>query len=164
MPVQPSDSAPTRRCGQPGPREELLAESGFDLFERQALDLMRLIFADMSGGQPRHARAPSEVAQALFGPIRGDALFLGLSALVRTMAMARAEPFRYSNPYCDGCARVLTRDERNLLAVLHHVRRSARGAATAHAIMLCEARPVAGLLDVAADLARLVPLAASATR
>lgn len=162
--MPPSNPAPTRPCGQPGPQEELLAESGFDLFERQALDLMRLIFADMAGGRPRHARTPFEVAQALFGPVRGAALFQGLSALVRTMAMARAEPFRYANPYCDGCARLLTRDERNLLAVLHHIRRSARGAATAHAIMLCEARPVAGLLDIAADLASLVPGAAAAAR
>lgn len=148
-------SARGATCGTPGPTETLLDAAGFDGFERHTLDVMRLIFADQSGTRPRHGAGPADVADRLFGADHGPVLLVAITALVQTMAIARSEPFRYSNPYCAGCARVLTRHEALLLRVLHLVRRGRTGAATIEALMLCDSRPVAALLEAADDLAAL---------
>ncbi|MDR7124759.1 hypothetical protein [Pseudotabrizicola sp. 4114] len=152
-----------RPCGQPGPRERLLAGSGFDNFEIRALEVMRLIFAGMSKTRPRYAPDTVMVAHTLFGCHRGGILLAGLTAFVQTMAMSRSENFRYANPFCAGCAAVVTENELHLLSILHHSRRGATGRAMTYALFLCDARPVAALLDAAADLASLAPLTADAT-
>lgn len=150
---------PTRSttCGTPGPTETLLDTAGFDRAETRVLDVMRLIFADQSGARPRHGASAADVADRLFGAAHGPVLLVAITALVQTMAIARSEPFRYSNPYCAGCARVLTRHEAALLRVLHLVRRGRTGAATVEAVMLCDSRPVAALLEAAGDLAAMIP-------
>lgn len=144
-------------CGLPGKEEELLEDSEFDHFEIQALDVMRLIFAAQSGNCPRHGATPEQVARMMFGADHGPVLLVAITAFVQTMALSRAERFRYSNPYCAGCARVLTRHEARLLRILHHLRRGRSGGAMIQALMLCEARPVAALLEAAEDLANLAP-------
>ena len=151
-----------RSCGQPGPREGLLADAGFDSVERRALEVMRLIFAGMSKTRPRYAPDVSAVANTLFGCQRGGILLAGLTAFVQTMAISRSETFRYSNPFCTGCAAVMTENERHLLSILHHSRRGSTGRAMTSALFLCDARPVAPLLDAAADLASLAPLTQAA--
>lgn len=147
-------------CGQPGHGEELLETAGFDRFEIQALDVMRLIFAAQSDQRPRHGATPEQVAKASFGAESGPVLLVALTAFIQTMALSRAERFRYSNPYCVGCARILTRHEAGLLRILHHLRRGRGGPAMVQALMLCEARPVAALLEAAEDLAQLSPAVA----
>lgn len=144
-------------CGLPGPQEEMLAAAGLDRFELQSLDLLRLLFAAESGNRPRHGATADGVAVALFGATEGPVLLLALSTFIHTMARGRTERFRYSNPYCAGCARVLTRHEAGLMRILHHLRRARPGAAMIEALLLCEAQPVAPLLEVAADLAALAP-------
>lgn len=144
-------------CGLPGLQEELLAGTGLDRFELQALDVLRLIFAAESGNRPRHGATADGVAAALFGPEQGAVLLVALCAFIHTMAAARSERFRYSNPYCAGCARVLTRHEAGLMRILHHLRRARPGAAMVEALLLCEARPVGPLLEAAADLVALAP-------
>ena len=47
---------------------------------------------------------PAAVAVALAGGI----LLAGLTAFVQTMAISRSENFRYANPFCAGCAAVVT--------------------------------------------------------
>lgn len=143
-------------CGTPGPAETRLAEAGLDGFEIRVLDIARLICAGQSGNRPRHGAGAAEVAGRLFGA-QGPVLLVAVTAFVQTMAVSRSEQFRYSNPYCAGCARVLTRHETALMRVLHHVRRGRTGLATVEALMICDSRPVAALLEAAADLAALAP-------
>lgn len=144
-------------CGVPGPREELVETCGLDGFELRALEVIRLILAGMAGPLPRYAPDVAQVARAQFGWARSDAILAGLTALVQTMSVSRRDPFPYSNPFCPGCSRVLTQGEGQLMRVLHHARRGQQGRAMAYALLLCEARPVTALLDVAGDLASLVP-------
>ncbi len=144
-------------CGLPGPQEEMLAGAGLDRFELQALDVLRLLFAAQSGNRPRHGATADGVAVALFGPEEGPVLLVALSAFIHTMAISRSERFRYSNPYCAGCARVLTRHEAGLMRILHHLRRARSGAAMIEALLLCEAQPVTPLLAAAGDLVVLAP-------
>lgn len=152
------DPRTDRACGMPGVHEEYLERSGLDRFEQDALEVMRLVFARMSGSRPRHAAGPEDVAIRLFGPQEGPALMAALSGLVDAMAISRSDRFRYSNPYCDGCARILTRNEANLMGVLHHARRERPGKAMAHALMLCDARPVGPMIAAAEAVAQRAPL------
>ena len=147
----------THGGGTPGPRESLLSHSGFDRFETRALDVMRLIFAAESGACPRHGASAQAVAASAFGHDMGPVLLVALSGFIHAMASSRRERFRYSNPYCAGCTRVITRDEAGLLRILHHLRRGHRGHAMIEALMLCEARPVETMMEAAADLAALSP-------
>ncbi len=144
-------------CGTPGPQETRLAEAGFDGFETGVLDVVRLICAAESGSPPRHGAAPADVAERLFGKAQGPVLLVGITAFLQAMALSRSEPFRYSNPYCTGCARVLTRHEAALVQVLHHIRRERPGRAIVEALLICDTRPVAALLEAAGDLAQLAP-------
>ncbi len=145
-------AAANRLCGIPGPREELLSATEFDRFELGALEIMRLTFAAMEQNQPRYAPQAEEIAATRFGRARAALIVSGLTAFVQVMAVSRSERFRYSNPFCDGCAAILTQDEANFLRILHHVRRGQRGRAMTHALMLCDARPVGPVLDAAGDL------------
>lgn len=157
MPASRDPATHAKVCGHPGPRERLLAEAGFDEFEIRALELMRLAFAAMGRRQPRYAPRIADVAHTLFGCHRGSVILAGLTAFVQAMALSRSDPFRYSSPFCAGCAGVLTENEHHLLSILHHARRGSTGRAMTHALFLCDARPVGPLLDAAADLASLVP-------
>lgn len=136
-------------CGHPCPTETLLDTAGFDGFERRTLTVMRQIFARPAGADAAVA------ADRLFGTAQGPVLLVAITAMVQAMALSRSEPFHYSNPACPGCARVLTRHEALLLRVLHLVRRGRTGPAMVAALMLCNSRPVAHLLDAAGDLAAL---------
>lgn len=158
-PMPDANDSPYRNnlCGHPGPREELVETAGLDRFERAALEVIRLILSDMAGHRPRYAPDTAQLAQARFGWQRGGAILAGLTAFAQTMSLSRRDTFHYSNPYCPGCCQVLTQGEGHLLRLLHHMRRGQRGRAMAHALILCEARPVAALLDAASDLASLVP-------
>lgn len=147
----------TRRCGTPGPSESLLSDAVFDLFERECLDVMRLVFAQMAQNLPPLVMEPQDAARVQFGPIRGDRICAAVVQMVHVMAISRSDGFRYSNPFCAGCAAVLTQPEHLLLHVLHHTRRAQPGQAIAHAVMLCDSRPVGPLIDAAAELARLAP-------
>lgn len=149
-------------CGIPGPREERLQDSGLDTFEINALEVMRLIFARMSGNTPRYTPEVEAVAETLFGRPHSALVVAGLTAFVQVMAMSRTQRFHYSNPFCAGCATIMTQNEGHLMRVLHHVRRGQSGRAMTHALLLCEARPVAGLLEAAHDIAALAPMAGDA--
>lgn len=154
-----ADAMPFRNnlCGSPGPREEWLQAAGLDPVEMRALELIRLILAEMAGPLPRYAPDLAQLARAQFGVPRGAAILAALTALVQAMSVSRRDAFHYSNPFCPGCCQVLTQGEAHLLRLLQHSRHGRRGRAMAHALMLCEARPVALLLEAAADLAALLP-------
>lgn len=144
-------------CNCPNAHDVPLSGAGFDAFEQAALEIIRHICLTMA---PRPARPgdPFGIAQELFSGVEGAHLGAALTAFVQTMAMGRSANFKFSNPYCRGCAARLTDSERHLLLVLRAVRRGHWGVATAHAAMLCDRGPVDGLLSAAADVAAWAPL------
>lgn len=156
-PQRPSmrpDSAAGNRldCGKPGKHATLLADAGFDAFEQGCLAVLRRCFATMTGPQAPHlpqSLEPLLMAQHLFGAGPGAALKQALQELVQIMATSRSQPFVYSNPWCMGCAQVLTATERRLILILHHLRRGQSGRAIAEALMLCDARPVGPVIEAA---------------
>ena len=150
FPILSSNACPPRREGS-----LTLQAVGLDLVEMQILDLMRLQFAQRADRVPRHAAMPEEVARQVFGAAAAPRLIAGITRVIDEMASARSEVFRYSNPYCAGCARGITPEESNLMQMLHHQRRGHRGRAMVHALMICEARPIAALIEVTAELAIL---------
>lgn len=148
LPTPSRHGCPSRRA-----EHQALHAVGLDAVEIQILDLMRLQFAQRAGQVPRHAALPEDISRLAFGPAAAPRLTAAIARVIDEMASARSEVFRYSNPYCAGCARGITPEENHLLQMLHHQRRGHRGRAMVHALMICEARPIAALIEVTAELA-----------
>lgn len=158
--LQPELSAMSKRDPRPESRPEalsdpgcqrgrLIAETGFDRVEVEVLGLMRQVFAVMARRRPEAAPEPEHYARALFGPLRGARLMAAVVQTVQVMSMSRTDPFPYANPFCRGCAARITPTEEHLIRVLHHLRRGKDGRAIVHALMLCDARPVARVIEAA---------------
>ncbi|MHC0053003.1 hypothetical protein [Actibacterium sp. D379-3] len=155
--TQPHADTARHICGIPKPGEVLIARAGFDRFESDALFVMRHVFLTMQPNPSRAGADPYAAAETAFDGRAGIELATALVALVQTMAMGRSAGFSFSNPYCAGCAGVLTGCERHLLSLLHLTRRGAEGRAMVHALMLCDRAPAQALLAAAHEVARRAP-------
>lgn len=59
-------------------------------------------------------------------------------AVVHEMRTSRRSTFRFSNPRCQGCASVVTEDERHLLQLVQHARAHRVSMLASSAMLLCE--------------------------
>lgn len=153
-PNRPS-SPETAHCGTFNASDALVASSGLDAFEQRLLELIRLKLAHMAGPKPRYSAEIKDIAAAFFGAQAAPQLLEATMHLVAVMAHARSEQFHYANPYCEGCARILTREEGHLMRLIHHARRGQKGHSYAQALMLCESKPVSEVIRAADALGQL---------
>lgn len=151
----PTPSPETTHCGGFKATDALVKTSGLDAFEQCLLELIRLKLAQMSGPKPRYSAEIEDIAVEFFGAQAAPHLLQATMHLVAVMAHARSEQFHYANPYCEGCARILTREEGHLMRLIHHARRGQKGHSYAQALMLCESKPVSEVILAADDLAQL---------
>lgn len=148
-------SPESKHCGSFNATDTLVKSSGLDPFEQRLLELIRLKLAHLAGPRPRYSAEIKDIAADFFGAEAAPQLLDAVMHLVAVMAHARSGQFHYANPYCEGCARILTREEGHLLRLIHHARRGQKGLSYAQALMLCDTKPVTDVIRAAEELAQL---------
>lgn len=79
-------------------------------------------------------------------------------AIVHEMRTSRRSVFRFSNPRCEGCAGIVTHDERHLVQFVRALRQSRTSAASSSAMLLCEGNDTARLQCAVEDFCSIYPL------
>lgn len=140
--------------------EVLLARAGFDPAEHAVLTVARLFFQSFAIPQGHAWISAFARAGALFPPgttrAGGPEIAVATLAAVQAMRAARKSAFRFSNPDCPGCARILGAHERHFMDVLCAFRRGARSRAHAASMLICEGNPADPFLAAMSDLAALI--------
>ncbi|GAA0307248.1 hypothetical protein [Rhodovulum strictum] len=143
-----------------GAGETLLADAGFDPAETAVLTIARLFFQSFAIPQGHAWIGAFARAGAFFPPgmarARGPEIAVAILAAVQAMRAARNSGFRFSNPDCPGCTRILGAHERHFMDVLCAFRRGARSRAHAASMLICEGNPADPFLTAMANLATLI--------
>ena len=77
-------------------------------------------------------------------------------SIVHEMLTSRKSMFRFSNPRCQVCSAIVTKDERYLLQMVQFARQGATSRLTSSAMLLCEGNAIDRVVAAALDLAELV--------
>jgi len=77
-------------------------------------------------------------------------------AVVQEMRTSRRSTFQFSNPRCEGCASIVTQDERHLLQLVQHARNGQRSRVASSALLLCEGHAKADVILAAHQFAEAV--------
>lgn len=137
----------------------MLAEAGFDPVEHAVLTIVRYFFQSFAFPQSQAWIAAFAKSQALFPPgmakARAPEVAVAILGAVQAMRGTRISGFRFSNPDCPGCARVLGAHERHFMEVFCALRRGARTRAHTAAMLVCEGNPADAFLTAMSDLATL---------
>lgn len=148
-----SDANHGHGCGralQPG--EGWLRDLGCDADEVAVLAVLRHLFTTLAAPAAQAWVKALDMAAAEFGPARAGPVVLDLVGVLDAVRAARRQSFKFSNPNCGCCARIVTEPETQLMLALHDLRRGRDGQAWLHATSLCDGNEVA---DVLAALTRL---------
>lgn len=86
----------------------------------------------------------------------GPAIAAGVLDMVQGLRVSRRSVFRFSNPFCAACARILTPHERLMMATYTAYRAGRPDEARGHATLLCEGNGMEEFLQQAERLAQLV--------
>lgn len=78
-------------------------------------------------------------------------------AVVHEMRSSRRSMFRFSNPRCEGCAAIVTQDERYLLQMVQNARAGHSSRVASCAMLVCEGNATDRVIKAAYDFADLVP-------
>ncbi|SIO09648.1 hypothetical protein SAMN05444722_0402 [Rhodovulum sp. ES.010] len=139
--------------------DTILAKAGFDPAEQAVLTVARHFFQSFALPKSQAWITAFARAEVLFPPgmagARAPELALAILGAVQAMRHARPSGFRFSNPDCPGCARVLCAHERHFMEVLCALRRGARSRAHTAAMLICEGNPAAPFLAAMSDLAAM---------
>lgn len=134
-----------------------LDQAGYHTDETAILQVARCFF--QSFGQPSsqawlHA---FELAQSPHLAWDGPLVVARTLAAVQAMRLARRSAFRFSNPLCKGCSRIVTAHERQWMACLRQMRAGRPERAEAHALLLCESNSLRDLMATMEQLAQALP-------
>jgi len=141
------------------PRDTPVAAARFDEVEQTLLTVARYYFQSFAHPATEawvkafalaEERFPSSAAQT-----KASELAVALLAAVQAMRASRKSGFRFSNPDCPDCARILCEQERQFMEVLRALRQDARSRAHASALLLCEGNPTTAFLRAMTDLVAL---------
>ncbi|BAQ67730.1 hypothetical protein NHU_00561 [Rhodovulum sulfidophilum] len=142
-----------------GPLDRPLAEAGYDPSEHGVLTVARYYFQSFAFPNSQAWINAFAKAESLFPPGMARAgaseIAVAVLAAVQQMRAARGSGFRFSNPDCPGCARILSPHERQFMEVLVALRRGRRSRAHAAAMLICEGNASETFLVAMSDLAAL---------
>lgn len=146
---------PVRQCpGHDNKRDRPVTTVLRDVSDQGVLSTARLFF--LSFADPGSAAWVDAFgrAHAMFGhrPAPTETTRCVLT-LIQELRISRKRCFRFSNPYCEGCAQRITPEERHLINVVQAVRDRNFAKARLCALLLCEGEPVERLLAAADALA-----------
>lgn len=127
-----------------------------DQDERIVLEMMRHLFQSFAQPASQGWLNAFYVGMDHFPEDNAANITLATLAVVQNMRTSRREVFRFSNPNCRTCSKILSEDERQLIGVVAATRRGARSCAHAHALMLCEGNDTAPMLQAAVQLSHLL--------
>lgn len=134
---RPSKRAAT--CGSKlEPGEILISDAGFNSDEHLVLSMCRLYFQSFAVPESQAWSRVFPTAEHRFGPKQGPDLAARVFEVVQELRFARHSHFRYSNPLCGGCSRILTEHERQLMGIFIGLRTGHQSDVFASAMVLCE--------------------------
>ena len=134
----------------------LVASAGFDADERAVLNVMRYFFQSFTRSSTQGWMGAFRHALDVFPPEHAANVALAVLSVVQSMRMSRREVFRFSNPDCPGCRKILCDDERQLIGIVVAMRRGQRSRAHAHALLICEGNDTSPVLTAARELSNLL--------
>ena len=138
----------------PQPGEVWLRDLGCDADEIAVLGVLRHLFTTLAEPDSQAWIKALDMAGVQFGPARAGQVVLNLVGVLDAVRATRRQSFKFSNPNCGCCARIVTEPETQLMLALHELRRGRDGQAWLHATTLCDGNDAERLL---AALARLLP-------
>ena len=119
-------------------RPRTLHEAGADWADAAALNVIRIIFAGITEGDPHGWIAAFDVAEDLFDARNGPQVATLAGKTVRAIRRNRRGGFRFNTPCCASCAKHLTEEEALTLSALRALRQRQIGLAEAALRQLCE--------------------------
>lgn len=130
----------------PQGKDSQVKDHSFDVVELRFLALSRRLFEAMSLQKQdvwAAAYRLAEVQHGANGPERVLSYTIDVIEALRTL---RSSPFTYSRDGCKQCRKLLSQEERLLVATFHDLRRGKQSRAFGHAMLLCEGADPARLL------------------
>lgn len=136
--------------------ERRLSDIGLSPQETTILQVARCYFQSFAvpashGWLQAHRTAAVELPEG-----RGPAVAAGVLDMVQGLRVSRRSVFRFSNPFCAACARILTPHERLMMATLTAYRTGRTDEARGHATLLCEGNGMEEFLQQTERLAHLL--------
>lgn len=154
-----------RGCdGTPSDKEQLVAAQGYTTDERAVLAIARHYFLTFAEPGSHAWMRAQMLACCSFDAIHGLLIADAVLGCVREMRLARGSSFRFSNPDCPGCARILCECERQLMSLVIAIRHGRPSAAHVNAMMLCEGNDAEGLMEAVESLVEALNAAAPVDR
>jgi hypothetical protein len=134
-----------------------LAMLGLDDFETGLLATTRHFFTSFLAPESQGWIRAFREAEALWGAVDGPKSAYAMFTTVDAMRRSRRTMFHFSDPHCPTCRESVTPNERNLMRMIHAIRRGRIGAAQTEALLLTEGIDPAFLLRAAWALAGMFP-------
>lgn len=136
--------------------ERFLSDLGLSARETTILQISRCFFQSFAvpashGWLQAHRVAAAELPERI-----GPSVMCATLDMVQGLRVSRRSIFRFSNPYCAACARILTPHERLMMATLSAQIEGRCDEARAHATLLCEGNGMEEFLDKSERLAECV--------
>lgn len=151
-----SRKTPPANCCDPQDTKDALAlVERLAEFEAQILGIARWQFQSFAFPQSQSWIESFKAAERCFGPPMAGHVTYATLNVVQAMRLARSSTFKFSNPLCLKCARLMTEPERQLTSALAAVRQGERSAAYIHALLLTEGNdpePLLSRMRVLCDL------------
>lgn len=148
----------TRECcpRQASGKETALVDAGFDQVEHSILEICRFFFQTFAQPTCQSWLHALQRADHVFDPEHSAQTAFSILAMVQAMRASRKSSFRFNNPYCPGCAQLLTEHERQFMGVFRGLRAGHLSEAQTHAMLLCEGHDTTAFLDRTASLVGLL--------
>ncbi|WP_371169260.1 hypothetical protein [Aliiroseovarius sp. 2305UL8-7] len=134
----------------------LLETAGLDADERAVLHVMRYFFQSFTRSSTQGWMGTFRHALDQFPADQAANVALAVLSVVQNMRISRREVFRFSNPDCPGCCKVLCDDERQLIGIVVAMRRGQISRAHTHALLICEGNDTAPVLQATRELSHIL--------
>jgi len=130
----------------PQDKDSLVKDHGFDVVELRFLALSRRLFEAMSMQEQDIWATACRLAEVQHGANGPERVLSYTIDVIEALRALRSSPFTYSRDGCKQCRKLLSQEERLMMATLHDLRRGKRSRAYGHAMLLCEGRDPVRLL------------------
>lgn len=127
-------------------KQNLLAHSGFDVFETNVLEIARHFFLAFAEPESEAWIDAFRRAEQAFPVPFGATIANAVLIAIQDMRRSRIRLFTYSNPRCIECSKLITDEERYFMTALQSIRRARFGMAETNCLLLCEGGDATALL------------------
>ena len=136
----------------PSPKETTLFEAGFDRVDLSLLEVARYYWQTFATPDAQTWISALHLSGVRFPEAEGYTVGVAMLATVQAMRTSRTSCFRFNNPRCPHCSRIVSEHERHFMNALQAVRQGRSGPAKTHAMMLCEGNDTDEFLSCASTL------------